>query len=81
MPGVIPIAKVIDPQRPDIYRSHSQIRSDLIAIPGGPQGEIWNYLWEQTHAVDIFISNPLAGFVPKSMPSHRVGYMPAYSDW
>jgi hypothetical protein len=81
MPGLIPIAKGIDPQRPVIYRSHIQIRSDLIAIPGGPQAEVWNYLWEQIHAADIFISHPVAGFVPKNIPSHRVGYMPACTDW
>ncbi|KAJ5378333.1 uncharacterized protein N7496_005742 [Penicillium cataractarum] len=72
MPGLFPIAKGIDPQRPVIYRSHIQMRSDLIAITGGPQAEVWNYLWEQIHAADIFISHPVADFVPKNIPSHRI---------
>lgn len=81
MPGLIPIAKDIEPQRPVIYRSHIQLRSDLIAIPRSPQAEVWDYLWEQIHEADIFISHPVADFVPKNVPSHRVGYMPACTDW
>lgn len=81
MAGLIPIAKDIDPQRPVIYRSHIQIRNDLIAILGSPQAEVWNFLWNQIRAADIFISHPVPDFVPKNVPSDRVGYMPACTDW
>lgn len=81
MAGLVSIAKAIEPQRPVIYRSHIQLRSDLIATPGSPQAEVWNFLWEAIRAADVFISHPVADFVPKNVPSNRVGYMPACTDW
>lgn len=81
MTGLIPIAKRMDPQRPIIYRSHIQMRSDLIETPGSPQAEVWKYLWEEIHGADIFISQPVDIFVPKHVPRERVGYMPACTDW
>ncbi|KAJ5674361.1 uncharacterized protein N7477_004295 [Penicillium maclennaniae] len=77
MRGLIPIAKSIQPHRPIIYRSHIQLRRDLIS----PQCEIWKYRWEHIRRADIFISHPVADFVPKNVPFYRVGYMPACTDW
>lgn len=81
MPRLISIAKNIEPNRPVIYRSHIQMRSDLMSIPGSPQEEVWDFLWQHIREADIFISHPVAGFVPENVPTHRVGYMPASTDW
>ncbi|KAJ5665015.1 uncharacterized protein N7477_007463 [Penicillium maclennaniae] len=81
MTGLIPVAKRMDSQRPVIYRSHIQMRSDLIETPGSPQAEVWDFLWEQIQAADIFISQPVDHFVPQNVPPARVGYMPACTDW
>ncbi|RAO65083.1 uncharacterized protein BHQ10_001095 [Talaromyces amestolkiae] len=81
MPALIPIAKQADPIRPVIYRSHIQMRSDLISTPGSPQSEVWDYLWSYIKLADIFISHPVASFVPRSVPLAKLGYMPACTDW
>ncbi|KAJ5368974.1 uncharacterized protein N7496_008734 [Penicillium cataractarum] len=60
MPRLVSIAKEIDRQRPVIFRSHIQLRSDLIAVPGSPQEEVWNFLWEHLREADVFISHPVA---------------------
>ncbi|KAJ5340273.1 hypothetical protein N7541_009397 [Penicillium brevicompactum] len=81
MPSLIPIAKGIDPQRAVIYRSHIQIRRDLIAFSGSPQAEVWDFLWQNIKAADLFISQPVSTFVPDNVPKSTVGYMPASTDW
>lgn len=81
MPGLIPLIKKITPNRPVIYRSHIQIRSDLVAIPGSPQADSWNWLWESIKQADLFISHPVSAFVPHNVPKEIVGYMPASTDW
>lgn len=81
MPALIPIAKKIAPDRPIIYRSHIQMRSDLIAIPGSPQAEVWDFLWKDIQHADVFISHPVDVFVPHNVPNKMVGYMPACTDW
>lgn len=81
MPGLIPIAKQTAPSRPVIFRSHIQIRSDLVDTPGTPQAETWEFLWNQIKLADCFISHPVDEFVPKNVPREKVGYMPASTDW
>lgn len=81
MPGLIPLIKKITPNRPVVYRSHIQIRSDLVAIPGSPQADSWNWLWEDIKLADVFISHPVRAFVPHNVPKETVGYMPASTDW
>lgn len=81
MPALIPIAKNQAPNRPVIYRSHIQIRRDLISKPGSPQAELWDSLWENIRHADLFISHPVKCFVPANIPEEIVGYMPATTDW
>ncbi|KAH8695259.1 putative trehalose synthase (Ccg-9) [Talaromyces proteolyticus] len=81
MPSLIPIAKKIAPNRPVIFRSHIQIRSDLVNTPGTPQAEAWEWLWERIKMADLFISQPVESFVPADIPHEIVGYMPASTDW
>ncbi|KGO69291.1 Glycosyl transferase, family 1 [Penicillium italicum] len=81
MPGLIPIAKKEAPNRPVIFRSHIQIRSDLVDTPGTPQAEAWEFLWNQIKLADCFISHPVKAFVPQDVPTEILGYMPASTDW
>lgn len=81
MPSLIPIAKAQAPERPVIYRSHIQIRRDLISQPGSPQAELWDHLWDNIKSADLFISHPVKCFVPLNVPQEIVGYMPATTDW
>lgn len=81
MPGLIPMAKEINQKRPVFYRSHIQIRSDLIENDGTPQADIWKFLWENIQHADMFISHPIPSFVPKSVPRSNLAYLPATTDW
>lgn len=56
MPGLIPLIKKIRPELPIVYRSHIEIRSDLVHNPGSPQEEVWKYLWNNIQHADVFIS-------------------------
>jgi glycosyltransferase involved in cell wall biosynthesis len=81
MPGLIPLIKKVTPNRPVLYRSHIQLRSDLIAQDGTPQAEVWDYLWKNIQLADLFISHPIPEFVPHNVPREKVVYMPATTDW
>lgn len=81
MPALIPIIKDMTPDRPVIYRSHIQIRSDLIDIEGSPQAEVWDFLWKDIQRADVFLSHPVEIFVPNNVPKNKVGYLPATTDW
>ncbi|KAK6222228.1 clock-controlled gene-9 protein (glycosyl transferase group 1) [Colletotrichum tabaci] len=81
MPGLIPLIKKITPDRPVLYRSHIQIRSDLTAKAGSPQEDIWNFLWSNIQHADMFISHPIPIFVPHTVPKEKVVYFPATTDW
>ncbi|KAI1492224.1 family 4 glycosyltransferase [Biscogniauxia mediterranea] len=81
VPGLIPLIKSITPNRPVIYRSHIQIRSDLVAQDGSPQNEAWGFLWENISLADVFISHPIPNFVPHNVPREKIAYMPATTDW
>ncbi|KAK2831918.1 hypothetical protein FQN49_007036 [Arthroderma sp. PD_2] len=81
MPGLIPLIKEVTPDRPVIYRSHIQVRSDLIDDPTSPQAECWKYFWDSICQADLFISHPVEAFVPHNVPRESVGYMPATTDW
>lgn len=62
MPGMIPLIKQHRPDLPIIYRSHIEIRSDLVHQPGSPQEEVWKYLWNNIQLADLFISKCAAQF-------------------
>jgi alpha,alpha-trehalose phosphorylase (configuration-retaining) len=81
MPGLIPLIKQARPHVPIIYRSHIEIRTDLISGDDSPQKEVWDYLWERIKLADVFISHPVSKFVPKEVPLDIVGLLPATSCW
>ena len=81
MPGLIPLAKEMNKMRPVLYRSHIQIRSDLVEKDGTPQADVWQFLWKNIQHADMFISHPIPSFVPKDVPRSKLAYMPATTDW
>ncbi|RFU31921.1 hypothetical protein B7463_g4431, partial [Scytalidium lignicola] len=81
MPGLIPLIKEITPDRPVLYRSHIQVRSDLCDTENTPQAAIWDFLWNRIEQADMFISHPMPEFVPKTVPRSKVAYLPATTDW
>lgn len=81
MPDLVRLAKEQDPNRPVIFRSHIQIRSDLADQAGTPTSEVWQWLWERVQKADVFISHPVREFVPSAVDFKKVGYMPATTDW
>jgi hypothetical protein len=56
MPGLIPLIRKVRPEVPIVYRSHIEIRSDLVHKGGSPQEEVWKYLWNNIQHADLFIS-------------------------
>lgn len=81
MPGLVRIAKKLDPNRPVIFRSHIQVRADLADQEGTPTSEVWDWVWNNVKDADVFISHPVREFVPSKVIFPRVGYMPATTDW
>lgn len=81
MIGLIPMIKNSSTNRPVLFRSHIQVRSDLIATPGTPQAEAWDFIWSHIKDADVFISHPTPAFVPHTVPREKVMYLPATSDW
>ncbi|KAG0136207.1 hypothetical protein HOY82DRAFT_625882 [Tuber indicum] len=81
MPALIPLIKKVRPEVKIIYRSHIEIRSDLVERPGSPQEEVWKWIWDCVKQADIFISHPMDKFVPNDVPLAMVGLMPACTDW
>ncbi|ORY17691.1 putative trehalose synthase-like protein [Clohesyomyces aquaticus] len=81
MPSLVKIAKMLDPDRPVIFRSHIQVRADLADQEGTPTSEVWNWVWNNVKDADVFVSHPVREFVPNNVDFKRVGYMPATTDW
>jgi len=81
MPGMIPAIKKARPDLPIVYRSHIEIRSDLVHKPGSPQEEVWKYLWNNIQHADLFISHPVSKFVPSDVPLEKLALLGAASDW
>jgi glycosyltransferase involved in cell wall biosynthesis len=81
MPGLIPLIKKVRPDLPIIYRSHIEIRSDLVHIAGSPQQEVWDYLWKNIQLADMFISHPVSKFVPDDVPVEKLSLLGAATDW
>jgi hypothetical protein len=50
-------------------------------MSGSPQADIWHFLWSNIKESDMFISHPIPYFVPHTVPSEKVTYLPATSDW
>jgi len=81
MQGLIPLIKKFRPELPVVYRSHIEIRSDLVHVKGSPQEEVWKYLWNNIRHADLFISHPVNKFVPSDVPVEKLALLGAATDW
>jgi len=81
MPGLIPLIRKVRPEVPIVYRSHIEIRSDLVHKEGSPQEEVWKYLWNNIKHADLFISHPVNKFVPSDVPIEKLCLLGAATDW
>jgi len=79
--GLCPIIKRENPSCKVMYRSHIEIRSDMIdENPNSSQSITWNYIWSFIKHADAFIAHPVPAFVPANVPRDRLVYMGAYTD-
>jgi len=79
--GLIPWIRQLNPQAKIVYRSHIEIRADLIRDdPQGPQAQTWDFLWSAIKQADLFISHPVSNFVPDDVPMENVVLMTAATD-
>ncbi|KAJ2698606.1 hypothetical protein FB645_005580 [Coemansia sp. IMI 203386] len=79
--AIIPRIRALNPAARIIYRSHIEIRADLASVPGSMQHDLWDFLWSGfISKTDLFISHPVAGFIPPRVPHTRVALMPAATD-
>ena len=78
--GLIPYIKKANKSTTIIYRSHIELRSDLVEIEGSKESVTWNYLKKFINLADIFVSHPVPSFVPKDIDKKKVVYMPATTD-
>jgi len=78
--GLIPFIKELNPRCKIIFRSHIQVRADLVDKPETEQHHVWSYLWNYIQHADLFISHPVAGFVPSCVPKEKLLLMPATTD-
>jgi glycosyltransferase involved in cell wall biosynthesis len=81
MPVLVSIAKRLDPDRPVIFRSHIQMRSDLIEQEDSEAYKVWAWIWSHVQKADVFVAHPISKFVPAEVPRDKVAYMPATTDW
>ncbi|KAG0134983.1 trehalose synthase [Tuber indicum] len=81
MPALIPITKKARPEVKIIYRSHIEVRKDLVERVGSPQEQVWKWIWDYVKQADVFISHPVDKFVPHNVPFNMIGLMPACTDW
>lgn len=80
--GIIPWLKKLNSHAIYVYRSHIEMRSDLIRDGTTIQNRIWNYLWNNIRQCDVFVSHPVDRFVPDDVrESGMIVYkMPASTD-
>jgi hypothetical protein len=63
-----------------IYRSHIEIRADMTRVKDSPQHNVWQFLYQFIQEADVFVSHPIANFVPDEVPRDKVVLMPACTD-
>jgi alpha,alpha-trehalose phosphorylase (configuration-retaining) len=78
--GLISYIKKTSPKTKIIYRSHIELRSDLIDGGSSQQKATWDFIWKNIKLADLFISHPIDNFVPAVVPENKLVYMPAATD-
>jgi glycosyltransferase involved in cell wall biosynthesis len=80
--GMIPFLRKMNKDATLVYRSHIELRSDLIRQEGTEQHHVWNFLWENIQLVDKFVTHPVDSFIPDNVRESKLEIirMPAITD-
>ncbi|BGP40935.1 hypothetical protein JCM10449v2_004900 [Rhodotorula kratochvilovae] len=79
--ALIPIIRRESPRTKIVFRSHIQIRADLVDKGDKQIKATWDYLWGFIQQADLFVSHPVEEFVPKVVREKLpVVYMPPSTD-
>ncbi|KAI8979565.1 hypothetical protein BDF20DRAFT_913124 [Mycotypha africana] len=79
--GIIPHIRKHAPNTRIIFRSHIEIRADLIENePEGSTANTWNFLWQFIKHADLFVAHPIQGFIPPAVPTRNTVLLPASTD-
>ncbi|BFZ61429.1 hypothetical protein YB2330_002494 [Saitoella coloradoensis] len=78
--GTIPMMKKKNPKARIIYRSHIEINNELVEKDGSHAQKCWNFLYQFIQEADLFISHPVAGFIPPNVSKDSVLLIPASTD-
>ncbi|KAL7746021.1 hypothetical protein RI367_008675 [Sorochytrium milnesiophthora] len=78
--GLVPLIRKANPTARIIFRSHIELRSDLIKRKGSQQSKIWSHILASVKDADIVISHPVKSFLPDGYPLRRTLLMPATTD-
>ncbi|KAI5191722.1 alpha,alpha-trehalose phosphorylase (configuration-retaining) [Nematocida sp. AWRm77] len=76
---LVPLIRKDNPQMKIIYRSHIQIRSELLG-EAEQLRNVWGFLWDALKDADYFISHPISTAVPPEVPREKVVFQPAGTD-
>ncbi|KZT23666.1 glycosyltransferase family 4 protein [Neolentinus lepideus HHB14362 ss-1] len=77
--GLIPLIGGGGPRTRILYRSHIEIRSDLVDAGEQPQADVCEYLWGFNKQADLFVSHPIKEFVPKvASTGQRIDWQRGY---
>lgn len=81
MTALIPIIRRVSPRTKIVFRSHIQIRADLIDKGDKQIKATWDYLWSFIRQADVFVAHPVEEFVPKVVRENMpVVFMPRASS-
>ncbi|KAJ3327153.1 hypothetical protein HDU76_012303, partial [Blyttiomyces sp. JEL0837] len=78
--GIIPYIRKVNPKCKIIYRSHIEIRADLVDQVDTEAHHVWEYLWGFIKECNAFVSHPISCFTPKIVPRERLFLMGATTD-
>ncbi|KAG0641028.1 trehalose phosphorylase [Tuber brumale] len=81
MAGLIPLIRNARPEVKIIYRSHIEVRQDLLVTPWSPQDQLWVWIWSHAKQADVVICHPVDIIFPCGIPWKMIGSMPACTDW
>ena len=70
MPGLIPLIRKTRPNLPIIYRSHIEIRSDLVDRPDSAQKEVWDWQVWMAKLGPKYTGNPAHTTFVEFLASH-----------
>lgn len=80
--GMIPALKISNPTATIVYRSHIELRTDLMRKKHSIQSIVWKYLWNNIKNCDVFVSHPVESFIPDEIETSQMKIImtPAVTD-